>query len=58
MRTLMNLLPPSDNDKTKYSVDQPFEVEPFSLISPPYPQTPPFSILLQRSGRYRSLELS
>jgi hypothetical protein len=29
MRTLLNLLPPSDNDKTKYSVDQPFEVELF-----------------------------
>jgi translation elongation factor EF-Tu-like GTPase len=27
MRTLLNLLPPSDDDKTKYSVDQPFEVE-------------------------------
>lgn len=34
MRTLLNLLPPSDNDKTKYSVDQPFEVESF-LSSPP-----------------------
>ena len=33
MRTLLNLLPPSDNDKTKYSVDQPFEVWPSSTTS-------------------------
>ena len=39
MRTLLNLLPPSDNDKTKYAVDQPFEVAAFSLPSFPHPYT-------------------
>lgn len=34
MRTLLNLLPPSDNDKAKYCVDQPFEVIPsFAALS-------------------------
>lgn len=44
MRTLLNLLPPSDNDKTKYSVDQPFEVEFFSFPSPPHSHTLQYSI--------------
>ena len=39
MRTLLNLLPPSDNDKTKFSVDQPFEVWPSSATLPPRSHT-------------------
>lgn len=39
MRTLLNLLPPSDQDKTKYSADQPFEVEFLSSPLPHYPHT-------------------
>ncbi|KAF9792749.1 P-loop containing nucleoside triphosphate hydrolase protein [Thelephora terrestris] len=36
MRTLLNLLPPSDNDKTKYSVDQPFEYSVTEVWSVPF----------------------
>lgn len=36
MRTLLNLLPPSDKDKTKYSVDQPFEYSVTEVWSVPF----------------------
>lgn len=36
MRTLLNLLPPSDNDKAKYSVDQPFEYSVTEVWSVPF----------------------
>lgn len=39
MRTLLNLLPPSDDDKTKYSVDQPFEVRTSSVTLSSRPHT-------------------
>jgi len=39
MRTLLNLLPPSDDDKTKYSVDRPFEVRSLSVTPSFRPHT-------------------